>query len=431
MVNRQSSRSSELGQRPQILPVRQQSDLITELVRERLDTILPAAMREAGLDVWLVLCQEDNPDPLYPTMIPMDNWSPILSMLVMVDEGDRVRRYNLSAVDTKDLYERPYAGQLEEMQWPILVDLLTKRDPRTIGIDIGSVAWAAGGLTHNLYNQLVATLPEPYRGRLVSAEKAAVLWGGTLTDREAVLFERVTEIGQAMIAECYRSGTITPGVTTTDDLVWHYWQHARDLGLDVSFRPYFRLHRDSRQTGFGENVVSPGDVIHCDVGIKYLRLNSDHQHLAYVPRLGETDVPVGLEERFRDTLRLQDIYMDEFRHGLTGNELLQNILRRARAENVPTPRVLFAQSRAFPAPAGAPDRLAVGAGQAAAPRRGPPRIQQRLRHGAEHRGRGAGMEQPIAAAGDRRTRDIHPRGLQNAVSAPNGILRDLGQPVSP
>ena len=216
---------------------------------------------------------------------------------------------------------------------------MTKRDPRTIGIDIGSVAWAAGGLTHNLYNQLVATLPEPYRGRLVSAEKAAVLWGGTLTDREAVLFERVTEIGQAMIAECYRSGTITPGVTTTDDLVWHYWQHARDLGLDVSFRPYFRLHRDSRQTGFGENVVSPGDVIHCDVGIKYLRLNSDHQHLAYVPRLGETDVPVGLEERFRDTLRLQDIYMDEFRHGLTGNELLQNILRRARAENVPTPRV--------------------------------------------------------------------------------------------
>ena len=365
MVNRQSSRSSELGQRPQILPVRQQSDLITELVRERLDTILPAAMREAGLDVWLVLCQEDNPDPLYPTMIPMDNWSPILSMLVMVDEGGRVRRYNLSAVDTKDLYERPYAGQLEEMQWPILVDLLTKRDPRTIGIDIGSVAWAAGGLTHNLYNQLVATLPEPYRGRLVSAEKAAVLWGGTLTDREAVLFERVTEIGQAMIAECYRSGTITPGVTTTDDLVWHYWQHARDLGLDVSFRPYFRLHRDSRQTGFGENVVSPGDVIHCDVGIKYLRLNSDHQHLAYVPRLGETDVPVGLEGAVSRHAAPAGHLHGRIPSRLTGNELLQNILRRARAENVPSREDLFAQSRAFPAPAGAPDRLAVGAGQAA------------------------------------------------------------------
>jgi hypothetical protein len=338
MVDRQSFWSLE-PKRPQILPVRRQSDLITELVRERLDAILPAAMREAGLDVWLVLCQEDNPDPIYQTMIPMDNWSPILSMLIFVDEGDRVRRYNVSAVDTKDLYERLYTGQIEEKQWPILVDVLTKRDPRTIGINIGTVAWAAGGLTQNLYNQLVAHLSEPYRARLVSAEPAAVRWGSTLTDREAVLFERVSDIGQYMIAECFRSGTITPGVTTTDDLVWHYWQHARNLGLEVAFRPYFRLHRDSRHTSFGDNVVGPGDVIHCDVGIRYLRLNSDHQHVGYIPRLGETDVPAGLKARLCDTLRLQDIYMAEFRHGLTGNELLQCILRRARAEKLPTPKV--------------------------------------------------------------------------------------------
>ena len=49
---------------PGILPVRQQAAVIAELVRERLDTILPAAMRAAGLDAWLILCQEDDPDPL-------------------------------------------------------------------------------------------------------------------------------------------------------------------------------------------------------------------------------------------------------------------------------------------------------------------------------------------------------------------------------
>ncbi|MCX7600167.1 MAG: hypothetical protein N2512_15065 [Armatimonadetes bacterium] len=37
--------------------------------------------------------------------------------------------------------------------------------------------------------------------------------------------------------------------------------------------------------------------------------------------------------------RLQDIYMAEFRAGLTGNELLANVLGRARAEGVPNPRV--------------------------------------------------------------------------------------------
>jgi hypothetical protein len=330
---------SRPAQRPAILPLRQQSNLITEMVRGRLDGILPGAMRDAGLDMWIILCQEDNPDPVFSTMIPMDNWCPILSMVIFADDGERIRRYNVAGVDTKDLYERPYIGQLEEKQWPILVDLVEKRDPKTIGINIGSVAWAAGGLTYNLYNQLVARLPEKYRDRLVSAEKAAVRWGSTLTDQEAVLFERVSEIGQYMISQCFHAGAITPGVTTIDDLVWHYWQHARDLGLDVSFRPYFRIHRDQRDTRFPANVVAPGDVLHCDVGIKYLRLVSDHQHVAYVPRPGETRVPAGIRRRLADTLRLQDIYMSEFRHGINGNDLQQNILRRARAEGIPSPKV--------------------------------------------------------------------------------------------
>ena len=37
--------------------------------------------------------------------------------------------------------------------------------------------------------------------------------------------------------------------------------------------------------------------------------------------------------------RLQDIFMGEFRQGLTGNELLQTILTRARKEGLPNPRV--------------------------------------------------------------------------------------------
>ena len=161
-----------------------------------------------------------------------------------------------------------------------------------------------------------------------------------------MLFKQVTELGQYMIDECFNSGAITPGVTTIDDLVWHYWQHARDLGLDVAFRPYFRIRRDERETRYPPNVISPGDVVHCDVGIKYLRLNSDHQHLAYVPRLGETDVPAGLKTRLADTNVLQDIYMAGFRHGASGNEMLRDMLRAARAAGLPEPTHLLAQSRA-------------------------------------------------------------------------------------
>jgi len=328
---------------PEILPVREQSTLITEMVRSRLDAVLPAAMKDAGLDMWIILCQEDDLDPVYKTMIPMDCWCPILQMLIFVDEGNgKISRYSVSGTDTKDLYERPYAGQLEEKQWPVLLDLVAKRDPKTIGVNIGSVAWAGGGLTQNLYRQLQEKLPLKYAQRLVSAEKAAVRWGASLTEKEIDIYRHVQEIAHCIIADSFSRMTVTPGVTTVDDLVWYYWQRATGLGLDLAFRPYFRLIRSeaaAKALGPNDKVIRPGDAIHCDVGIKYLRLNSDNQHLAYVLRRGETDAPEGLKALMAQTNHLQNVFMKEFRLGISGNQLLQNILTRARAEGITTPRV--------------------------------------------------------------------------------------------
>ena len=328
---------------PKILPVREQSNLITELVRDRLDTILPLAMREAGLDIWIILCQEEDLDPVYKTMIPMDCWSPILQMLIFVDEGDgKIKKYNVSGTDTKDLYERPYIGQLEEKQWPVLLDLVSKRDPKTIGVNIGTVKWSGGGLTYNLYRQLKEILPRKYSERLVSAEKAAARWGATLTNREIVLFRQVIKIAHSIIADCFSRMTVTPGVTTVDDLVWFYWQRAVDLGLDLAFRPYFRIIRNEvsyAYYGKEDTVIRPGDVIHCDVGIKYLRLNSDNQHLAYVLKPGETDASSGLKSLMAQTNQMQDIFMGEFRRNISGNALQQNILKRARKEGISNPKV--------------------------------------------------------------------------------------------
>ena len=138
--------------------MRQRAEVIHDLLAERLETVLPAAMRGAGIDMWLILCQEDNLDPVFTTMIPMDTWCPILQMLVFFDRGDGrgVERINLSGTNTHDLYDRPYRGQLEREQWPLLRQIIEERDPQRIGVNIGSVQWAAGGLTHNLYKQLVA-----------------------------------------------------------------------------------------------------------------------------------------------------------------------------------------------------------------------------------------------------------------------------------
>lgn len=329
---------------PLVLPVRQQAALVNKILEHRLDTLLPVAMREAGLDMWLVICQEDDLDPVYTTMVPMDTWSPILQMLVFYDRGPAVgiERINLSMTNTGALYDRPWQGRETAEQWRLLSDIIAERDPQRIGINTGVVQWAAGGLTHNMYTQLVQALPARYVERLTSAEPAVTRWLATLTDEELGLFEHVGDVARHLIAECYSRQVIVPEVTTTADLEWHYWQRSADLGLGLAFKPFFNLVRseEARQRhGAEDTIIRPGDFIHCDVGIRTMRLNSDHQQLAYVLRPGETDAPAGARKLLGEANRLQDIFMGEFVEGRTGNEMLAAILGRARQEGIPNPRV--------------------------------------------------------------------------------------------
>jgi hypothetical protein len=39
-------------------------------------------------------------------------------------------------------------------------------------------------------------------------------------------------------------------------------------------------------------VIMPGDLLHCDFGITYLRLNTDVQEMAYVLRPDENKYPI-------------------------------------------------------------------------------------------------------------------------------------------
>jgi len=329
---------------PRALSMRERDAICRQVLQERLDTILPTAMRETGLDMWLVLCQEDDLDPVFQSMIPMFTWCPILQMLIFYQPAgaDEVERINLSMTQTGGLYDEPWAGRRHEEQWTLLTEIIESRDPRHIGINIGATQWAAGGLTHNLYGQLVQALPPRYVARLTSTEPLATRWLATLTDREIGIYDHVAHLAHSLIAECYSPAAILPGVTTTDDLEYHYWQRATDLGMALSFKPSFNLVRSGAQRarfGADDHTIRPGDLIHCDVGIRYVELHSDHQEWCYVRHPTDTTVPRGYSALLADANRLQDVFMASLEAGLTGNQLLNRILERARERSVPGPRV--------------------------------------------------------------------------------------------
>jgi hypothetical protein len=129
-------------------------------------------------------------------------------------------------------------------------------------------------------------------------------------------------IAHQIIAEAFSREVITPGVTTTQDVSWWIREKFRDLRLGNWFHPSVSIQRSKKSDNQG-NVILRGDLLHCDIGITYLRLNTDTQEHAYVLREGEKDAPKGLKEALKLGNQLQDVFIGEFKEGKTGNEIDQ------------------------------------------------------------------------------------------------------------
>jgi len=335
---------------PSLLPIRERAAVVHKIVQKRLDTLLPRMMREAGLDMWVLACNEDNLDPVFETMMPYENWTPITQILVLYDRGpDKgVERINVSRTDTQGLFQNgwdaaTFDAKKGEGQWEAFGRIVRDRNPKRIGLNEGETQWAAGGLTTVLKKRIVEALGPSLALRIASAEPLVTLWGETLLEEEIEIQERAAAISHAIIAEMFSNRTITVGQTTADDLRYFYWQRVADLGLKVSFSPFVSIRARSPETlakyGKDDKAIRPGDVLHCDVGVKYMRWNSDHQEVAYVLKPGEADAPEGLRKLLAEANRLQDVFCAEFKTGLTGNELLGRILGKAREIGIPSPRV--------------------------------------------------------------------------------------------
>jgi Xaa-Pro aminopeptidase len=228
-------------------------------------------------------------------------------------------------------------------QWDALIDAIKERNPKKIGINFSTNYAHADGLSHNEYEQLTKKMPDIYKSRFVSAERLSVAWLETRTEKEMALYEHIAHISHQIVREGLSDKVIQAGVTTTDDVVWWYRQRITELGLSTWFHPTVDIQkRDTARFDHlrtfskrpNAEVIQEGDLLHVDFGITYLKLNTDMQEHAYVLRRGETQVPDYLQKAFKQANRLQDILTENFKTGLSGNQILANALAQAKKENI-------------------------------------------------------------------------------------------------
>jgi len=327
-----------------ILPERDRARIVDELLEDRFTNLLPQLMRREGLDMWVIISREYNEDPVLKTMLP-STWLSARRRTIMVffDTGKEIEKLAIARYDVGNLLKGAWDIDVRPNQWDALVKIIQDRNPKKIGLNTSANYAHADGLSFTEHQEFLDKLPVQYQKRLVSAENVAIGWLETRTEKEMTLYPMICRLSHQIIQEGFSEVVIQPGVTTTDDVVWWFRQRITNLGLDTWFHPTV----DVQRTGGNEfehlrtfskrpdkQVIMPGDLIHVDFGITYLRLNTDQQQHAYILRPGETDVPDALKAAFKQGNRLQEILTSQFKSGRTGNQLLLSALEQAKKEGI-------------------------------------------------------------------------------------------------
>ncbi len=326
-----------------ILPLKERAAFINKLQKERLNKLLPQLMEKTDIDMWVLIAREYNEDPIIKTMLP-PTWLNARRTTILVFSLDKktkkfesvaIARYafgdNIPSIWDKDK---------QPNQWEALKNYIVSKNPEKIGLNISSYESLADGLSKYHYDQLYNVLPPKFRKKITSAEDLSIAWIETRTDLEMKVFSQLVEISSSIIREAFSTKVITPGVTSTDDVVWWMREKVLSLGLDTWFHPTVDVQRkDNSELYAFDNkskfdIILPGDLLHCDFGISYLTLNTDTQELAYVLKPGETNAPDFLIKAFKEGTRIQDIFTNNFKQGLTGNEILKRSLEQGKAEGL-------------------------------------------------------------------------------------------------
>ena len=318
-----------------ILLLKDRAKIIDKILKERIDNILPKIMKKEDVDMWVLIAREYNEDPIIKTFLP-STWLNARRRTILVisnNENNEFETVSISRYDFGNIFKSIWNKEKVPNQWEALSNYIIKKNPNKIAINISENYALADGLVKTDYEGLLKVLPENYIKKLVSSEPIAVSWIEQRSSSEMNIYSQLVEITHNIIKEAFSTNVITPGITSTDDVVWWLRQKVSSLGLSTWFHPTIDVQRKDNSDLYSfdsqskYDIIYPGDLVHCDFGISYLRLNTDCQQLAYVLKPNEKDAPIELKLALEKGNRVQDLLTNSFEKGRSGNYILKKALK--------------------------------------------------------------------------------------------------------
>ncbi len=339
---------------PQIAQTARERAEILHLIRkEKLDLILPGAMRDNNVDMWIHVVRDGDPDPMRA------HFGAISGYAIFTDRGgDRIERALFGGGGHPDLFDifgsREISMAIDGYDYRTqdfsvydeLRAFVAERDPEVIAVNTSDWLAIADGISHSQYVKLERILRPEYASRIVSAESVITDFRVRRVQREIVALSNALEAHRQILERALSNEVIEPGVTTLGEIGWWVREEfaKRDLdsgnGMGVSIPrilysavsdpidpPDVRwwIHHD-------DYVIQRGDFLTFDVGVRYLDyFSTDYKRNAYLLREGEQTVPESIQHAYDQAIAARPIIREQIQVGKTAEQTLTDIVAALEA----------------------------------------------------------------------------------------------------
>lgn len=274
-----------------------------EIRSERIQKLLPEAMLAANTDVWLVICRENNNDPLADHVGGENASGTAVFMFYLNDKGFHSKVFSpigeATALADLKIHDEVIPIARGESAIEHASKFIKAQDFKRIAINTSSENELADGLTHSQYQILTKALGEKISKNLVSSADLVYEWLSIKLPAEVNIMRRAAELTAQWQLEAY--ATIKPGVTTDADVAKFLKNKMVEYGVTDAWapdqNPNVNSGSDRGHSHATNKVIVAGDVIQTDFGIRlYDRWVSDIQRFAYVLAPDETKAPENIQK---------------------------------------------------------------------------------------------------------------------------------------
>ncbi|OZJ06158.1 hypothetical protein BZG36_01062 [Bifiguratus adelaidae] len=295
--------------------------------KERIEKVIPRILEKYNVDMWIIAQREYGEDTVFWSLKMAETFAARRRTIYIFERTNGTYRHHIFLDNTAQI-------------WKDVRSVVEKADPRSIVLNIDQDIAFSDGL-HAGEREILERTLGPWRARIRREPNVAVEVIETRVDGMLEVYRQMMENVHAMISEAFSARTITPGQTTTMDLVWWYRERIQAQNMTTWFHPSVEVFRKGghdkvpNEPEDEDVVILPGDVLHVDVGVVAYGLATDTQHMGYVLAEGETEPPATIKNALRThSNKMQDAVRRALKVGSTGDDVLKESLEDIERQGV-------------------------------------------------------------------------------------------------